>query len=149
MKKLLAMLALLPTLNCQPTISTPDASVGELPMRGGPPQMMSADSYESVAWVCRQADYNENLVWIECKFENHYTAVKRECIRVIISDTSGQEVDHTRIICSGYMQPGASYENYGSFTNSKHSHQRTDLQKKCGFDTGLCRMSTKRELADY
>src|ERR1700692_1198932 len=111
MKKLLALcMLMLPVLNCQPTIMSQPPRTGEEPMRVGSQSMSTIGFDDNVDWACRQTDYTDNLVWIECKFENRSFHTKRECIRVIISAASGKEVERSRVVCTNMMKPGETYE---------------------------------------
>lgn len=148
MKKLLALFAMLPALNCGSTV-TQNPSVGEEPLKGVPPSMYTIGFHDNIDWACRQEDYTNNLVWISCKFENRSLRPQRECIRVIISDASGKEVERSRVVCSNLMQSGEVYENYVSVYNSRHSTKRTELAQKCGLDNGRCTLSTEIAHPDY
>ena len=117
-------------------------SVGEEPMKGGSQSMSTIGFHNNVDWSCHQADYTDNLVWIECKFENRSTRPQRQCIQVVISNSSGKEVDRSRVVCSNTMNPGEVYENDAAFENTKHSNRRFQLALACGQDTSQCSLST-------
>lgn len=145
MKKLLVFGLLSVLAACQPQMVQKPLQ-GEEPMKGGAPQMSAIGFHDSVDWNCHQADYNENLVWIECTFQNtSWTLAQRECISVIISDVDGKEVDHSRVVCTNLMKPGEAYENNVAVQNSKHSHQRALVAERCGLDTSRCKLTTKIE----
>jgi hypothetical protein len=95
-----------------------------------------------VAWQCHQADHNPDLIWIECQFQNTSQQPAEACIRVLLSDEKGKEVDRSRVVCSNMMPAGAQYENYASFENTKHSNRRSLIADKCGEDTSRCAITT-------
>lgn len=95
-----------------------------------------------VSWQCHQEDHNPDLIWIECQFHNTSQQPAEACIRVILSDAKGKEVDRSRVVCSNMMQPLAQYENYAGFENTKHSTRRSLIAVKCKEDTSQCTLNT-------
>lgn len=104
---------------------------------------------DHVSWQCRQADFNPNLIWIECQFHNISDKPAEACIQVVISDVRHVQVDQSRVTCSNMMAPGAIYENNVAFENTKKSQRRSRIAEKCSLDTSWCTISTtetKRDL---
>ena len=119
-------------------------TAAEMPPTLGPSSMISIGFHDNVDWQCHQEDQNENLIWIECKFDNtSSTQTNEACIKIILIDLNGIEVDRSRLVCSGPLQPGASSENYTGFENSKRNFRRSDIAYRCQEDNSLCRMTTK------
>ena len=119
-------------------------TAAEMPPTLGPASMDAIGFHDSVDWHCHQEDQNENLIWIECKFDNTSSNTANEaCIKIILTDLNGNEVDRSRLVCSGPMQPGTSAENYAGFENTKHNFRRSDIAFRCHQDTSLCKMTTK------
>src|ERR1700678_4340481 len=101
----------------------PARSYAEMPMLTSP-QIANGHS-ALVAWQCQQTDHNPDLIWIECQFQNTSQQPAEACIRVLLSDTKGKEVDRSRVVCSNMMPAGAQYVNYAGFENTKHSNRRS------------------------
>jgi hypothetical protein len=118
----------------------PPSTFAEMPMLSS---STTATGHSAlVAWQCHQADHNPDLIWIECQFQNTSQQPAEACIRVLLSDTKGKEVDRSRVVCSNMMPVGAQYENYAGFENTKHSRRRSLIADKCKEDTSRCTITT-------
>src|ERR1700722_20183548 len=117
------------------TAALPPAMPGEEPMKPSKTVASSGSNERGIAWQCRQEDFNDNLIWIECQFQNTSNAPGRACLQAILSDDQQNEVSRSHVICSGMMAPGGTYENNIAFENTKQSRRRTQIAEKCSLDT--------------
>lgn len=143
MKK--ALFLFLSLMACGPEAMQLPSEVSHSPTeeRMTPSKIFGTGSNENVSWQCHQADFNPNLIWIECDFINVSSHSAEACIKVLISDTYNNKVDESRTICSNMMIPGGTYENYAAFENTKKDQRRSHLTEKCSLDTSWCQLSTK------
>jgi len=135
---LIALLSLLSCASEVKDIIPPPLFDGDQPPALAPnTPLVASGSNGLMSWQCHQDDYTEELIWIECQFLNFSNKPQETCVRIIISDATGQAIDSTRLVCSSILEPVSQYENFASFTKER----RAALKEKCGLDTGRCTMS--------
>lgn len=139
MKKFLLPLALILTGCFHATWN--DSKPAPLPKEDPIPVIIARGTDTINSWDCSLEELNTSLVWVECKFTNHWPAIAgnstaNSCINVgFYDETTGKLVVESRKICSGPLRTGQISTNYAAFIKENRRSLRA-----CGELLNLCVM---------